>query len=471
MTMWAFLKQRMSAHASKTLTDGVITYTYEEAIAFAEQFARELDYPCYGILCSSELYAGLALLSCMAANITAVPLSHRYGEVHCQRIIARAGLRYLLTDEGGELQVKRISDNDFIVPDEHPALIMFTSGTTGSPKGAMISNENLFCNLADIERYFAIDEHDRILICRSLYHCAVLTGEYLISLCKGLDIVFYNGSFNPVAVSKAITKHNISVMGGTPTLFYHISQMATRLHNCRTLRVIVTSGECMTEVIAQEIRRAFAHADIYNVYGLTEASPRVAYLPPHLFDAHPLSVGIPLASLKAKIVGEAGNIVPANQDGELLISGRSIMTGYYLEPQMTSEKIIDGWLYTGDVASISDDGLISIKCRKDNMIIKAGMNIYPQEIENAVKQHESVREALVCSDMDRAGNTTICLFVEAENMDTKMVFEHCKMHLPNYEIPDEIYVVEHIPKNGSGKILRSNISTIKQLIFGRTEDN
>lgn len=461
MKLWEVIKKHLIKQKDKTFREADRVYHYDEILLKAEKLAEKLTYPCYGILCSSELNSSIALLACLAAESIAIPLSHRYGEAHCRRIIDCATLRYLIVDdESGEIAVAQISDNDFKMPEgQKPSLIMFTSGTTGSPKGAMISQENLLCNLYDIHKYFNISSKDTILISRPLYHCAVLTGEFLISILCGLDIVFYSGNFNPYALCQTIGKYQITVAAGTPTLFYHAAQMEKRLHKCSSLRVIVTSGECMTPTVATSIRSAFKNVHIYNVYGLTEASPRVSYLPPPLFNEFCTSVGFPLASLQVKILSKEGDEVAPGVDGELVVKGDSVMIGYYNDEEMTARRICDGWLYTGDIASMTEEGLITIKCRKDNMIIKAGINIYPQEIENAIKQCDGVSEAYVYADKDTQGRTIIHLMAEGSDIDEFAIAKYCRKHLPTYEVPDDIRIVDEIPKNGSGKIIRKHTCT------------
>ena len=209
------------------------------------------------------------------------------------------------------------------------------------------------------------------------------------------------------------------------------------------LKNIAVSGECMTQTVAQLTRKAFPNADIYNVYGLTEASPRVSYLPPDEFDNNPTSVGVPLSSLKAKVM-----------DNELLISGNSIMKGYYNDSIATARVKQEGWLHTGDVAQMDEQGRIYIKCRKDNMIIRAGMNIYPQEIENALKENEKITEVLAYGVKSSAVSERICIKVVTALSKTE-VYNICKQKLPSYELPDVIEIVDEISKNASGKVIRS----------------
>lgn len=461
--LWDFLKHRMEQFPYKILSDEHEMISYQELIASATKIALQLNEPCYGILCHSELHTAQALLSCFAAGIPAVPLSYRYGTIHCEKIIQSIGIGSLLTDEEGIIKVEKINPIRFRQKTGMAAaLIMCTSGTTGTPKGTMISEQNLLSNLKDIEAYFQICSNDRIVIARPLYHCAVLTGEFLISLIKGLNIYFYNGNFNPQQLFHYLNETKATVLCGTPTLFYHLGRIAGRQKGALTIKTAVTSGECMTPTVANNMRKNFPDTAIYNVYGLTEASPRVAWLPPDQFDSNPISVGYPLASIKARIVDEQSRNLPANTDGELIIAGPNVMLGYYNHPKATLKTIQEGWLHTGDIASMDEQGRITVKCRKDNMIIRAGMNIYPQEIENTLKQDKSIADVLVIGTSgDNFGQKILLRIVpEADTLDQREVMAMCKTYLPSYQWPDKIEIVSDLPKNGSGKVLRPKLAAI-----------
>ena len=444
--LYEFLRERMLQNPRQTLSDQCRTFTYKEALEYSKALARKLAQNKYGVLCRSELNAGLGILSCLAAGKTAVPLSYRYGQAHTERIIRHIGISLILTDENGALEVRQIAD-----PMPEPenltdvALILCTSGTTGTPKGAMITHENLMTNLLDIERYFYIGDSDRILIARPLYHCAVLTGEFLISLCRGLDISFYNGEFNPIRLTREIVTRDVSVLCGTPTLFYHLCQMAKRQKMPLPLKAAAVSGECMTEVVAKSMRSVLPSTEIYNVYGLTEASPSVSALSHEQFDTFPLSVGFPLRSVESK-----------TENGELLIHGKSIMRGYYNDPTQTVKALADGWLHTGDAAELDDDGRIFIKGRKDNMIIRAGMNIYPQEIESALKSDPRISEAFAFGVLEGI-TQRLHVRVVAEGLSKAELMSICRERLPAYEIPDAAEIVDALPRNASGKLLRPKV--------------
>ena len=307
----------------------------------------------------------------------------------------------------------------------------------------MITHSNLITNLTDISKYFGINDTDHILIARPLYHCAVLTGEFLISLIKGLRISFMTEGFLPTKILKKAKEAEVTVLCGTPTLLYHLSSINLKLKEPLVLKSIAVSGECMTEAVAKVMRNAFPKTDIYNVYGLTEASPRVSYLSPDEFDNKSTSVGIPLSSLKAKVI-----------DNELLITGNSIMKGYYNNLEATARAKQDGWLHTGDVAELDEQGNIYIKCRKDNMIIRAGMNIYPQEIENALKENENISDVLAYGVKNDTVSEKIHIKV-VSSLSKAEIYNICKQKLFSYELPDVIEIVDEIPKNASGKVIRS----------------
>lgn len=441
--LYNYLKNNMLKFPEQTISDGVTSITYKQLIDYAESFGQKLIKPKYGLLFKSELDTAKALMACLYANKTAVVLSNKYGELHNRKIIDTIKISELITDSG-IIHINSCTEQEDL---SNVALIMCTSGTTGKPKGAMITHENLLTNVKDIRSYFSVCKSDHILIARPLYHSAVLTGELLISLTNGLKIDFYSDGFTPSKIIEIIRKKECNVLCGTPTLFYHLSLINIKSDYPVSLRVAAISGECMTKTAALKIRQAFPGTQIYNVYGLTEASPRVSFLPPDKFDSKPLSVGMPLKSVKVKTV-----------NNELYVKGKSIMKGYYCNAEATNRVITDGWLHTGDIVSQDSEGMFYIKSRKDNMIIRAGMNIYPQEIENELKAHPKIKEVLVYGLKINSTTEKINIKVVTKELTVTDIFEICKSRLPSYQMPDSIEIVNEIPKNASGKVIRNVFS-------------
>ncbi len=454
--LWNYLKLKMNDHLTAVMEEEERQMRYGEVILRTEQFSRKLTGSCYAILCHSELNTALALLACLAAGKPAVPLSYRYGNAHIQKIMAKIRPEYLITDDNGELGiVRRAGKSCFDSPsDSLPALIMCTSGTGGNPKGVMLSEANLRANLTDIRSYFDLSEDDRILIARPLYHCAALTGEFLISLICGVHIVFDSGGLDPEHLIRLMIEKKITVFCGTPTLLTVTARLLKGRGDLLSLRKVTVSGECITDFAIRFIQKGFKGVNIYHVYGLTEASPRVAYLPPDFFETHSRSVGFLLPSLRGKIVDEGGRTLPAGAVGELLISGPSIMMGYYKDQAGTARVLKDGWLHTGDLAVIDENGLLTIKGRKDDLIIYAGMNIYPAEIENALKKDRRVQEVLVYGIPDKLCGQKIGLKIAGLFEKKQEIVELCVQNLPAYACPSVIEWLETLPKNGSGKIIR-----------------
>lgn len=329
---------------------------------------------------------------------------------------------------------------------------MCTSGTTGKPKGAMLSEDNIITNISDIAAYFNIDNSDTILISRALYHCAVLTGEFLTSLVKGTKIRFYSESFNLSKMLELIRDFEITAFCGTPTLLGMMSGFKRKTSK-DTLKHICISGECMDREMGLRIATTFPDYEIYHIYGLTEACPRVSYLPPRLFSQYPDCVGIPLKSVSVKIIGHDGEPTVTGQEGILWIKGGNVMLGYYQEPEKTASVLQDGWLCTGDVAVMNDAGLLKIKGRNDHLIIKSGMNIYPTEVEAAVKMDSRVKEVLVYGYESRVG-TQIGMKIAGDFSSVDEVKQLCLECLPTFQVPTLIEIVTGLPKNGSGKIIR-----------------
>lgn len=454
MKLWNYLKNKMQKNLQQEVCEGNTSMTFEEMIVFAEEFSKELKgFRCCAILCRSEMAASMALLSCFAAGVAALPLSQRYGELHCNKILDAIGPDAVITDQDGDFRIVYIKDSTYVEPDVHPALIMCTSGTTGVPKGAILSETNVMTNVSDIAEYFDICSSDSILISRPLYHCAVLTGEFLTALVKGTKVRFYSGTFNPAVVLKMLKDYDITAFCGTPTLLSLMARFK-RKNDEDNLKHICISGECMSIETGLSIAEAFPNAEIYHIYGLTEACPRVAYLPPSKFKENADCVGIPLRSVSLKIVSADGSLVGENEIGVLWVKGDNVMAGYYKNPQKTNEVLKDGWLCTGDLALFTDEGFLKIKGRNDDLIIKAGMNIYPQEIESALKLDYRVKDVFVRGYTDDKLGVQIELNITGDFSDVSEVKDLCRINLSAYQVPTRINLLDEIPKNGSGKIIR-----------------
>ncbi len=451
--LWEYIREKMLFHREQRIEEKDAALSFEDAVMYAEIFSEKLaGIKCCAILCRSELAAAIALLACFARGITALPLPFRYGEAHYRKILDAVSPDGIITDTGESWEVYKITDATYSPPKPTPALIMCTSGTTGKPKGIMLSEENILSNTKDIARYFDITEGDAILITRPLYHCAVLSGEFLVALTKGCQIRFYSAQLNPQENWEQIEKNGITVFCGTPTLLSFLARFK-RKDLPSPLRHIAVSGEPMNAETGRHLLHAFEGAAIYHVYGLTEASPRVSYLPPELFADFPDSVGRPLHSVQVKILDENGQECPPNKEGTLWVKGKSVMLGYYRDRKRTAKALQDGWLHTGDIARMNSDGLLKILGRCDDLIIKSGMNIYPAEIEAVLKEDPRVREIFVYGFTGRFG-VEIGMKIAGDFSDAKEIRALCQAKLPAFQIPSKIELLSALEKTDFGKIRR-----------------
>lgn len=451
MRLWRELKERMLRYPEQTVREGGGVMTYEELVIFAEQLAARLTDAYYGILCHSELGAAMAMLACFAAGKPAIPLPVRYGEAYYKKILNRAEPPALLTDFGDGLYPVRLTD---VPACAHPMppeteVVLFTSGSTGIPKGVMLSGENLLTNVRDICGYFPISHEDTVLIARPIYHSSVLTGELLTALWRGAGIAFSPEPFQPRNILERMRQNRVTVFGGTPTLLSTLARFAKKQEGLR-LRLLTVSGECMTEGMAKAIRSGFPEAAVYCGYGLSEASPRVAYLPPELFDIRPTVTGLPLANVQMRLMRNGKPIWRETETGELWVRGKNVMLGYFDDPARTEAVLQDGWLRTGDLALWNPDGLLTVRGRCDDMILRAGMNIYPAEVENALSGDPRVRDVLVYG-FSRNGTQEIGLKICGSFADTDAVMRLCRARLPAFQLPARVELVSDTEMLCGGK--------------------
>jgi long-chain acyl-CoA synthetase len=486
MNLWSELE---SAFKSNALRPSVSdeegnSLSYEELLHIVQGLAMHLRAQVQRksricVLNSHSYYDAIGILGVLAADCVGVPMSLNYGESNCCRIMQRAEPSILLTninplpDSMQEvirekkilvLPVETGGEYPFVEPASQMsdlALLMFTSGTTGTPKGAMLSHSNLLCNLKDIAAYFTLAPDDHFLIARPLYHAAVMTGEFLHALMHGSRITFYNEAFSPKRLLTFLEASRCSVMCATPTLFYHLA-INKRKTELPSLRKITVSGECLLPQVAEKLISAFSSVEFLNVYGLTEASPRVSHLDPEFFIKKVGSVGIPLNSVKVKIVNEEGTEMLNGEIGELLVRGPNVMMGYWKDEDLSAKKIVNGWLHTGDLARLDEGGFIYIIGRKDYMIIRAGVNIYPQEIENSLLKNDSIKEIMIWGEPDPISGQRICAALvphEGVKLTVKEFMLICRNCLEPYKWPDEVMIMDALPRNASGKLMRGRPKT------------
>ncbi|MGM0874501.1 MAG: fatty acid--CoA ligase family protein [Bacillota bacterium] len=338
--------------------------------------------------------------------------------------------------------------------DEDVAVILYTSGTTGKPKGAMLTHKNLYSNAIDTANYLKMTNDDVVVTTLPMFHVFCLTVSLNAPLMNGATLLIVP-RFSPDAIFKLVKTTSATVFVGVPTMYNFLLQSEhENPDDLKTLRICISGGASMPVALLKGFEQKFKVV-VSEGFGLSEASPVTCFNPLDR-PRKPGSIGTSIIHVENKVVNEMGEELPPNQVGELIVRGPNVMKGYYKMPEDTAHTIRDGWLYTGDLARKDKEGYFYIVDRKKDMIIVGGYNVYPREVEEVLYNHEDVIEVAVLGVPDpNFGEAVKCFVVVKNNEVTEdMLLEYCKGHLAKYKVPSSFKFLEELPKNTTGKILR-----------------
>jgi fatty-acyl-CoA synthase len=344
------------------------------------------------------------------------------------------------------------------IAEDHACQIMYTSGTTGRPKGAVITHRNVIWNLFNTIQGREDRNGQVSIIVGPLYHTAALNNHLTIQVALGGTAVLIK-SFDAEGLLATIEQERATVISGSPAMYNLLMQHPAAGRYDTTSITKCTAG---ADKLAMETKRRlmefFPNIDgVYDVYGCTEASPCIAILAARDSLRKDASIGPPLPFLQARIMDEMGRFLGPDQVGELVCRGPNVMRGYHNNPQGTAEAIIDGWLHTGDLARMDSEGYLYIVDRKKDMIVSGGENIYPRELEEVLYTHPEIADAAVVGLPDEVWGESVCAFVARKpgsNLGTEEVVELCKANLASYKKPKRVEFLDEIPRNPSGKVLK-----------------
>jgi HIP---CoA ligase len=363
---------------------------------------------------------------------------------------------------GGAATRQQVEASIAGISPEDPSDIMFTSGTTGRPKGVVLrhgASLQLYNSLADLE---TLRPGDVYLIIPPFFHCFGYKAGWMACLLKGVTMIPQK-VFDVEQVLDRIEKDKVSVILGPPTIFTDI------LHSPRlaqieysSLRVCCPSAASVPVELVRRLSSELGFDVVLNAYGLTEAHGAVSMC--HPGDDPELVAnfaGPPLEGCEVKVVDDNGAEVGANDQGEVLVRGYNLMTEYYDDPEATAEAIDpEGWLHTGDIGILNEVGYLKITDRKKDMIITGGFNVYPAEVERVLLQDDTVGEAAVVAAPDeRMGEIGIAFVVPRPggSIDADALLARAKKSLAGYKVPREIRIVESLPRNTSMKVLKQRL--------------
>ena len=461
---------------------------YREYLRCVAGFSRELETlglnGCrVALLMGNSIDMCIALFAVHAARAEAVPLNPVYTarellpmledadvaaiiydepfDAMARSLAAELNIRHLIAIGAGrrltEWRARRdLNTLDNLPEAEDPATLQFTGGTTGRAKGACISHYSLSVNVSQREAIFPTrDDVERTLCIMPLFHC------YAVSMCLHA-MVYRRGAlvilprYHPEEVIAALVREKITLFAGSPTIFTGLLNYPGFAETDFSNLYMSSSGSApLAENVLNEWER-ITGTPILEGYGQSEASPVISFNP--LGGVRkPTSVGIPLPGTEIQVVDlETGtNVLKPGQKGEIRVAGPQVMRGYRNRPEETAQTLRDGWLYTGDIGELDEEGYLYIRARKKEMLIVSGYNVFPREIEEVLHRNPGVEEAAVVAKTDSyRGELPVAFIVPGKEngADEEVLRRYCTENLASYKIPAEFHFVDHLPKTVVGKV-------------------
>src|ERR1700759_4903429 len=342
-------------------------------------------------------------------------------------------------------------------PDD-TAVILYTSGTTGTPKGAELTHENLKTNCEITRDMFGIGGDVVTLGALPLFHSFGQTCSMNATLAAGGTLSLIP-RFDPDKELEIIERDKVNLFQGVPPMYSALLHQEGRdKFDTSTIQLSVSVGSAMPVALMRGFEEAFG-CKILEGYGLSESPPVASFNRPDR-ERKPGSIGIPIEGVEMKVVDDDGNDVPQGEVGEIVIRGHNVMKGYWNKPDETGDTLVDGWLHTGDMAKVDEDGYFFIVDRKKDLIIRGGYNVYPREIEEVLYEHPAVREAAVIGVKDdklgEEAGAAVAL-KDGEEASEQELRDFVKEQVAAYKYPRRVWFVDDLPKGPTGKILKREI--------------
>ncbi len=335
--------------------------------------------------------------------------------------------------------------------------IVFTSGTTGEPKGAMLTFANHFWSATASAFRLGVNKDDRWLSCLPLYHVGGLAVVFRSCL-YGTAVVLHE-QFKVEAISESLDADAITLVSLVPTMMRRLLDYRQGRPWSTNLRHLLLGGAAASADLLEESESL--RLPVRTTYGLTEACSQVATSLPKKTFHEAGSVGKPLLFSSVTIIDKNGKVAAVGQPGEILVSGPTVMAGYYNDPQATAETLRDGYLYTGDFGYIDQDGDLWVLQRRDDIIISGGENIYPTEVENVLSQHPDIAAICVTAIPDQEWGQRVGAMIvirDGRSLTHAQILEYGRLHLAGYKLPRVLKIVDQLPQTASGKIQRQIVT-------------
>jgi long-chain acyl-CoA synthetase len=344
-------------------------------------------------------------------------------------------------------------------PDDDLVAILYTSGTTGRPKGAMLTHTNLVANTQSVVKAMRWQAgEDRVLLVLPMFHAFAATVGMLTPLTCGCAFIPLP-KFEPEQVARVVKETQTTIFLAVPSMYNVLLRIKEEHVTCfKSIRFAVSGGASMPLEVMRQFEEKF-RKKIYEGDGPTECSP-VTCVNPIGGLTKPGTVGLPVPGVEMAIVDDSGKVLPIGEVGEIAVHGASVMKGYWNLPEETAASFVGEWFLTGDLGTEDEDGYFSIVDRKKDMVIVNGMNVYSRIIEEVLYLYKPIVEAAVIGEPDRLhGENVVAYVVVDDNKATSVaaVRGWCRDHLGHYEVPKKIFIVDELPKNAAGKILKREL--------------
>jgi long-chain acyl-CoA synthetase len=338
------------------------------------------------------------------------------------------------------------------------AVIFYTSGTTGKPKGAMLSNRNVLSNADSGRRTIDVTPRDRAIVFLPMFHSFTFSIGVMLPMYVGASIVIIK-SLQPFSnIFKQTLMKRVSIFFGIPDVYNALAKAKLPWYFMwfNRIRAFISGAAALQPKTLEAMAKKFKRATLLEGYGLSEASPAVCM---NTFKKQKAgSVGTALYGYEMKVVNENMEELPHGEIGDIIVRGENVMQGYLNRPEATAETIVNGWLLTGDMGYMDEEGFLFIVDRKKDLIISKGINIYPREIEEVIDVFPGVKASAVVGVVDEKSGEIPVVYIELEEeveaLDEAGLKKHMREHLANYKLPKQIHVIDELPKNATGKVLK-----------------
>jgi acyl-CoA synthetase (AMP-forming)/AMP-acid ligase II len=342
------------------------------------------------------------------------------------------------------------------VEDGSPAFLMYTSGTTGRPKGAVLTHKNLLVNTSNWQFDVGVHRDDVYLFGFPLFHIGGLVGLYPFLHMGGLSVMLPSGSFDPVGTLELIARVQATVCAFVPAQWQSLVEQPDAGAKLGHVRRALWGGSPASRPLLMRMSEVLPSSSVMSTFGQTEVTANATFLQPEDAIRKLGSVGRPALTVEYRIVDDTGEDVVPGSVGEIVYRGPTVMSEYLGRPEATAEAFRGGWFHSGDLVREDDDGYLYVVDRKNDMIISGGENIYPAEVERVLSEHPAVIEAAVFGVPDeRWGEVPVaCVVVGQAGPEPSELIDFCSARLARYKRPTRVCVVAELPRNPSGKVLK-----------------